>query len=112
AYDVQVADVARWKNGPGELCVTGWIELQQKDTAGVGGCSLCADRPGDNSSAVRGQSQGSEVGVYSGLVVALPDQRSCRVKLEDGDFGFRVRGRDSVAYLAPDNVAAVCCLPD
>jgi hypothetical protein len=53
-----------------------------------------------------------EVGVFSGRVVALPDQRSRRVKLEDGDFGFRVRGRDSVAYLAPDNVAAVCCLPD
>src|SRR6201987_6188961 len=23
AYDVQVADVARWKNGPGELCIAG-----------------------------------------------------------------------------------------
>src|SRR5262249_13041646 len=54
AYDVEVANVARWKNGPGELYVPGCIELQQKDTAGVGGCSLCADRPADNSAAVRG----------------------------------------------------------
>src|SRR5262249_24426795 len=85
---------------------------QQKDTAGVGGRSFCADRPAGSSSAVRGDGEGLQVGVYSGRVVALPDQRSCRVKLEDGDLGVRVRRRDSVAYLAPDNVAAVCCLPD
>src|SRR6516165_7050731 len=50
-YDVEVANVAGGKNGPGKLCVPGRIELQQKDTAGIGGGSLCADCPTDDSSA-------------------------------------------------------------
>src|SRR5215831_13206882 len=42
----------------------------------------------------------------------LPDQRSCRVKLENVYFGFCVRGGDDVVCIASDNEAAVTRLSD
>src|SRR5215469_6889776 len=106
ADHVQIADASGWKDGLRELLASCCIDLQQKGTAGVVVSIFCIHLPDEDGSAVRGQPHGLEIGICSGRVVALPDQRASRVELEKRDFASRI------SYLAADHVASVCCLPD